>query len=616
MIHLLAVSLLLFPGTPLPCASWVASAVATPSRGLVTAQGDVVPKLPPPGSTPPASPSPEVTPGTSNPSSPTPDTSSPLRPGPGVGGPAGSGPGTPTPAPSQPSPFSPFTLAGTEASWALWWEHNKLEFLPPHPLPPDARGADDVGRTSTSHLDFLRRMLEPIAENLAAHPDARLRAAAAGALGRFGGETQVERLRPLLKDTNPNVQEAALLGLGASGRRKAQSALIELAREGRLDGKEHSRRSRALAVLALALGRTCGFDAAADEVALAVATKGSRSDRHELGIAALTYALLVPNPELVELAEKLAHDKGLPMPLRSRALEVLRVRADGDSLAGLQKLLSGSRIELRQTAALTLGEFEHPLTVTSLLAARKEEQDLLSSSFLLLSLGRRGGVEVREPLLAALADSARRPWAALALGLLARRHPDADVTTALLTAAARESSAETRPALWLALGLSRDPRAASVLVEALQRSSEPRARLYAAQALALDGSDECRRALVAQLARERSPLVRSEVALALGVLGVPEDIDRLLAALDTLAEPALQAQVVTAIAYHGSTKAVTELARLVASDKLDVSARAAALDGLAMRLGRTMPLSLGRTSRSANFTLFPEWLVAACGTTF
>ena len=579
-------------------------------------QGPSMPNFAGPGDVlPPSAPAPDV-PAAPAPS--TPDVPAPNTPAPGI--PAGTPTfGQPAPAtPTTPGPqvTGPLSFNDADASWWMWWEFNKLEFLRPNRFALDARSGDDVGRTFASQLDFMRRTIEPTVERLLAHPDARLRAAAAGALGRMGSGAKVEELLPLVHDANPSVRDAALLGLGASGAREAQLPLMEIAREGKLDGKPLGRRARALAVVALALGRSCGFDAASDKVALEVATRGTPSERHELGLAAMTYALIAPSDELVELADKLAEDKGLPMPLRSRAVEVLRARADSTTLAELQHLASGARIELRRSAALTLGEYEHPLASAGLRTAQDLEKEPVANAFLLVSLGRRGGEAAREHLIAALTDARQRPWAALGLGILAHETPDAEVATALLAALEREAAAETRSALWLALGLTRDPRATEVLVMALQGAAEPGARMYVAQALAIHGSEEGRLALRERLSSERSPLVRSQLALALGVLGAREDLDPITAALDTVSEPALQGQVASAIAFHGSGEALTKLAGLVAGDKLDVAARAAAIEGLGMMLSRAPALSLGGSSRSANFTLFPEWLVAACGTTF
>lgn len=585
-----------------------AARIQGPSMPNFAGPGDVLP----PGTSAPDVPAPDV-PAPSTPGAPRPNTPAPGIP---AGTPTFEQPAPATPATPGPQVTGPFTFSDADASWWMWWEFNKLEFLRPNRFALDAHGGDDVGRTFASQLDFMRRTIEPTVERLLAHPDARLRAAAAGALGRMGSGAKVEELLPLVHDANPSVRDAALLGLGASGVREAQLPLMEIAREGKLDGKPLGRRARALAVVALGLGRTCGFDAAADGVALEVSTRGTPSERHELGLAAMTYALIAPSDELVELADKLADDKGLPMPLRSRAVEVLRARADSATLAELQHLASGARIELRRSAALTLGEYEHPLASAGLRTAQDLEKEPVANAFLLVSLGRRGGEAAREHLIAALGDARQRPWAALGLGILAHETPDAEVATALLAALAREAAAETRSALWLALGLTGDPRATEVLVKALKGAAEPGARMYVAQALAIHGSEEGRLALRERLSSERSPLVRSQLALALGVLGAREDLEPITAALDTVSEPLLQGQVASAIAFHGSGEALTKLASLVAGDKLDVAARAAAIEGLGMMLSRAPALSLGGSSRSANFMLFPEWLVAACGTTF
>ncbi len=571
--------------------------------------GDVVPTSPggpgfpsSPGGGAPSSPgSPRSPGGFAPPSAPTsPGASGPSSPG------SSGGPGGPA-------------FSEIDSTWSMWWEYNKIEFLRPNRFELSLPGDDAPGRTTTSHLDFMRRAMSGTLLRGLEHRDARIRAAAAGALGRIGGTDAVDKLVPLLGDANVAVQQAALLGLGATGAAPAQKVLVKVAQQGKLgQAREFGRRERALAIVALGLGRRVGFDAGADDAVANLAKDCLPSEQEDFGIAAMTYALLAPCEKLTALARQFADDGRLPMTVRSRATEALREREDAGTLGVLQHLASGSRLELRRAAALALGEFDHPLVVAGLMTAHDLEKEPVASSFQLVSLGRRGGEKAREHLIEVLRgkDAIERPWAALALGMLARRDNDAAAAKALLEALPSVNNAEDRPAYWLALGLSRAPQALGVLRTALGEAAEPRARMYAAQALALLGGDAVRDALLAQLESERSPLVRSQLALALGVLGEADDLDEIVATLDAVREPALQGQVAAAIAFHGSSAALAQLGSLLASEELEPAARAAAMDGLGMMLTRGPALSLNDSSRSANYPLFPNWLREVYATTF
>jgi HEAT repeat protein len=588
-------------------------------------QGPSMPRLPRepvPGDTVPTSPS-----GPSAPSSP--GAGAPSAPG--AGSPRGPGGFAPPSAPASPGasgpsapaspggPGGPAAFSEIDSTWPMWWEYNKIEFLRPNRFELSLPGDDAPGRTTTSHLDFMRRAMSGTLLRGLEHRDARIRAAAAGALGRIGGADAVEKLVPLLGDAHVTVQQAALLGLGATGAAQAQKVLLKVAEHGKLGQlREFGRRERALAIVALGLGRRVGFDAGADDAVANLAKDCLPSEQEDFGVAAMTYALLAPCEKLTALARQFADDGRLPMTVRSRATEALREREDAATLGVLQHLASGSRLELRRAAALALGEFDHPLVVAGLMTAHDLEKEPVASSFQLVSLGRRGGEKAREHLVAVLRgkDAIERPWAALALGMLARRDGDAAAAKALLEALPSVKNADDRPAYWLALGLSRAPQALDVLRKALGEAADPRARMYAAQALALLGGDAVREALLAQLESERSPLVRSQLALALGVLGQADDLDEIVATLDAVREPALQGQVAAAIAFHGSSAALAKLGSLLASENLDPAARAAAMDGLGMMLTRGPALALNDSSRSANYPLFPNWLREVYATTF
>lgn len=584
----------------------IAPPPATPGGGGL---GDVVP--------PPGSGGGPLSPGGGSNGRPGP--ASPRGPltGPGAGpGAPGGGMGPRSPGGEE---FIAYALTQGDTGWRVWWEYNKLEFLRPNRFELDTGRDDAPGRTFTSQLDFMRRVSSPPLVEALRHRDARIRAAAASALGRFGGPDVVELLQPLLSDTNLAVRDAALLGLGASGRAGAGELLFDLAVDGEARGvQDLGQRGRALAIVALGLCRKAGLDASYDAklVDLLRARSGKLSE--EVGVAAMTYAQFSPSADLLVLARELAFDGAQSWPVRSRAIEALQHAQDATTLGMLQHLLSGSQMELRRSAALSLGEYRHDLVVAGLLTAHDLEKESMTRSYALVSLGRQGGVKARERLVEALdsSDSAERAWAALGLGILAREAGDPSLASELAPALKRVKLVGERPAYWLALGLARAEGAFDVLAHELVEARDPQARMYAAQALALLGGERAHGILRERLAVERSDLARSQIALALGVLGRREDVEAIAKSLAGLGDPMLQRQVASALAFHGTSDALVRLGAMLADEKLDAAVRAAAIDGLGMLLGKTQPLALAATARSSNPTLQPPWLREIYGTTF
>lgn len=377
------------------------------------------------------------------------------------------------------------------------------------------------------------------------------------------------------------------------------------------------RRSRALAIVALGLGRKAGFDEAVDTEVAAITAGRRGADQEPLGVAAMTYALLSPSALLHALARDLAVDSGEPVAFRCRAIEALRQCSDAETLSTLQHLLSRGRIEMRRSAALALGEFDHPLVSAALMTAHDLEREQLTRGFLLIALGRQGGEAARDYLIDALetGDGMERPWAALALGLVAHADSDPRATLALREGVAAEKRAADRGAYWLALGLARDASALDILRTALEEATDADSRMYAAQALAMLRGEEARASLLASIASERSSLARSQIALALGILGEPGDVDPIAQVLVSVTAPELQAQVASAMAFHGSTEALHRLGVLCMDDRTSDTQRAASIDALGMLMSQVAPLAFGKATRSSNLTMFGDWLAQTATTT-
>ncbi|MFN0007287.1 MAG: HEAT repeat domain-containing protein [Planctomycetota bacterium] len=509
----------------------------------------------------------------------------------------------------------------TEADdgWWLWWEYNKLEFLRPNRLDGwlfPTTGEDDGGDRTRA----VRRELLPMLMLALRSADAEVRGAAALALGRIGRAEAVDLLLSALSDASMVVRHRAILALGSTGSPHAIEPLLRIARAGAPAAEAKERVSpfaSPLAIVALGLGRRAGFDASVDAMVARIASTRRGAERDAVLNAAFIYHKISPSPELEQLAVETALDSTQAPSVRCRAVESLSSSTDDRILSKLQTILSGPRLDLRRSAALALGDSKHPLALPPLMTAFETESEVLTKGFLLVSIGRQGGEKACDHLMRVLQshETGMRKWAALGLGIAARRAGDEKIPEAIRGALAREKNREAAPAYWIALGLARDEVARTAIREGLWRASDPRMRMYAATALAMIGGDPSARALRERLPEESSSLARVAIAQSLGYLGMPEDSGALADVLEKLREPGLQGLAATAISFHGGVEDFHALSRIAKSDEGSPVRRASAIEGLGMLLGGSPPLVLGEASRQSNYTVFTDWVKEMLQTT-
>lgn len=530
---------------------------------------------------------------------------------------AGPSGGVPTGGSSLPNPVTLTTT--TDDTWWLWWEFNKNEFLKPNRL-----GLVGLSTTGDDPDDAARLVVEnarygalPLFTRSARDGDAGVRAAALIALGRIGSSKAVAPLLAALSDSNQDVRHQAILALGATGAVEAIDPLLAIARTGSPDGDERRRVSpfaRPLAIVALGLGRRHEFDDRIDVEIVKMIQARTRSDREEIGTAALVYATLAPSPELESYALSMAKDENEAPSVRCRAVESLRTSTSAEVLAALRHHLTDGRMDLRRSAALALGTFRHPGALPALMAACENETEPLTRGFLLVSIGRQGGDVAQAHLARTLekGDAGSRRWAALALGMEARRAADREQAERLAAyvrvAREREKSRDGDGAFAIAAGLARDAHSRAWIVSLLREAADPRQRMYAATALALLGAAEDATALRERLAVETQPVARVAITDALGVLGHVADVPAMLGVLMQLDEPAMQGLAASAMASHGTREALVALDGVARLDGGSRVRRSAAIAGLGMILADQAPLTLAEVSRAANYTVFSEWV--------
>ncbi len=507
----------------------------------------------------------------------------------------------------------------TVDDWWIWWEINKNLYL----IPQRELAAAAPSRYATpAEIDAARRATlraEVVPLLVAALRDdaAGVRAAAATALGRLGGEAAIDPLVAALADNVVSVREAALLALGATGSTRAANVLLGVAGSGKLpDGSDSvGATARPLALLGLGLGRRHGLSDSVD--ALVEQLVHDSAGDSDVAVAGFLYRTLVGGKVLSGLAGSLTDRKDLDLAVRCRVIEALPLD-DGAYLPAVLGELKDANAERRRSAAVALAAVHDQSALERLRLAFDKEEEPLTRGFLLVSMGALGGADARDILLKLQrrGRAVDRPWLALGLGLLARGADDPVAREALREGLRDESSSETVGAWLLACGLARDAEAGPALREALAESANPRLRMFAALALSMLRDDDSLAALRARLGEEQAPLARSGVALAVALYGRAEDAPRLLAELESIHNAVLQEQVAAALGTHGSAPAAEGLQRLLSGDAdLPDGVRAAAFDALGLLLDPVPGFLLTHASATRNFSVFPEWLARALTST-
>jgi hypothetical protein len=539
--------------------------------------------------------------------------------GPRPSGGSGAVPGTDdVPAPSTPGAGRPtggqFAGAGADAWW-VWWELAKLDFLKPARERLDL-GPRSAGFEELTAMQLLRDRAVAALVPLLRHDEPAVRAAAALAFGRIGSHEAVAPLTRLVHDDAAEVGEQALLGLGATGSPGAADALLQVLRNGRVAGarKDLPPSAAPVAVIALGIARRRGVEAAAAPAVVQALAKAKRRDLEALSYAAEVYASLAPGDAVVQALDRVAADRNAPEAASGKRLERLGAQGDVASIRVVQGALGDGSVHARRSAAATLGVVEHALVAPHLRTAVDLERDALTRGLGLISIGRRGGDGACAYLVEALGadDAGLRPWAALALGVLARDTGDAAARNALRTAELAEGS---RGALWIARGLARDADAVPQLAAALRDAAMARARDHAAVALGLVGGDAAALALRQAALRERDPQVRAAIAVALAVQGNDRDAAEIVRAVQDADTLWLQPVLGVAAGFHRSRTTVDGLQAILENAGSRPEALAAAAEGLGLALDRFPAPALPRTSRATDFSLLPPWFVDLLRTT-
>jgi len=539
----------------------------------------------------------------------------------GPGGPAG-------PAPGPTTGGRPTITDGT--SWQVWWEFNKEDLMAATATQPPAapvsgsdefflgprrhepRAHDSLAPTETDRHD---RIAVELAAALRSSDNNDLVTSCLVGLGKVGIDPGSKKLpelfAPYLASGDQEVRETATLALGIAGRQSAfatLSALLLGNSQGKvLSGgkdKEVPERTRTFAAWSLGLMAGRSHDPALKRAVseLLLARLGDDNERsRDLRVGLIEgLGLLMPEGErtggekllLWQVTQQLWHyyardlGKGdqlvqahvpvavghllqrgnTPEHQRSKALLVEELTADGRSN------------QIRQSAALTLGALCLPTEqfagdaefAAALARGYRKCNDQLTRFFCVLALGRIGGDANRALLLDIYLQANKaieKPWAALALGLIARDRArttgvvDQEVGRLLHRDLDAIEFEDARAGIALALGMCGYRDAAQSMVTLLRDGTRNETLLgYLAVSLALLGHTEIADDLVALMQKSvRKPFLLQQCAVALGRLGDARTVPTLLTMLDECQSTAALSAVANALAQIRDRRSIDPL---------------------------------------------------------
>ncbi|MFT5290785.1 MAG: HEAT repeat protein [Planctomycetota bacterium] len=500
------------------------------------------------------------------------------------------------------------------SDWWSWWEFSKVGFLGAERIVQEL--ADDRTRVEDRRMSIIRRVLPTLEEHLQ-DSNAAVRAAAAVSYGRIAGSIAVEELSEMLDDPSLEVREAALLGLGATGSEEAAHLLLSIAHEREVDGLDTWRDAEEVAILALALLRERGAGLGVDSM-----LPLGDGLIHE---AAFLHAALAPSEQLNTRArEESALFQGKRRPQFERkgdfadvlAIEALREDSGDDVLAALLRASSERDIERRRSAITTLGAIDDPRADAPLRTAFETESDSVNRGLALIAIANTGS-ETAGEFLARVLEKGRsldRPWAALALGVLAREHDDNEARAALRAGLKKERNRDNRRAIALSLGIAQDHDAVPDLIQRIQETRDVGSRVAYGYALGLIGDASAAPVLRAALEVERASLPRSELAQALATLRVDSDIPDLVESLRKANDPDASVQSAAALSFHGSLLSVPLLLEAL-GDANSPQAEAAAILAIGLVLDAGQPFAIAEELRDRNPFVAPAWFMRATQTT-
>ncbi len=424
-------------------------------------------------------------------------------------------------------------------------------------------------------------------------PDEDIASGAAVALGKAGDPGDASSLVAVLANSTrrQSIREAAALGLGllppAPGVVDVRSALELVGADERAPD-----RLRGFAVYALGMrGETAAVPFLLDAAHVACANTW---DVPTAASSALGIARCAPTrSDLEKILLGPKTDKGKDLMRRVYAAHGLARLGDPIAAAALREAGADDEADVRRAVILALGAVaaaDDAATTDFLVHELHQDKDRACRNMAAVALARIGADRAPRELKWAYgnSDALERPFAALGLGLLARRGHDPEISALLRKELEQRAGPELRGALCIAAGLAGDLEAAPILRKLAGEQGDPEVRAQAAMALGLVGDRDGGPSVLRALLRDApSPAVQREAAYALGMLGDREAVKVLLDLVVNGAGVYVQGSAAVALGRIGGQESSAALVAMLRDKDKPGIARGMAAVALGLLLDRT-----------------------------
>jgi HEAT repeat protein len=508
--------------------------------------------------------------------------------GPTTGG--GTIPGPKTPDPNRPKPKSAGGIPLEH--WMRWWQANRLSIVDVNGRVLDRVAATPSSRGAKPRAELWRAEAQEVLTLTLSDGDDDVASGAAIALGKAGDPADATPLIALLGNARRGqmVREGAAIGLGLipaeAGSSHERSALELVASDVRAPD-----RLRAFAVYALGLR---GEAASAPFLLDSARSAGATWDVAAAGASALG---LTRCPMVREDLERILagpkSDRQSEMTRRVYAAHGLARLGDPAAIPALREAALDEDANVRRAAILALGALapsDDTLTAELLARVLRLDKDRGCRNMAAIALARSGPERAVRELRWAYdnGDSLEQPFAAIGLGIVARRGKDPEIAKFLRRDLEERANSDFRGALCIAVGLSGDAESAPVVRRIAAERGDPEVRAQAATAIGLlDDRDAGARVLRTMLRDAPTPAMQREAAHALGMLGDREAVNILLGLVKDGGSVYVQGSAAVALGRIGGAESYAPLAAMLRDKNAPGIGRAMATVALGLLLDRT-----------------------------
>jgi HEAT repeat protein len=433
---------------------------------------------------------------------------------------------------------------------------------------------DRFGNTGITSLSLMTKKSIALLRPYLAHSSARLRRAAFIGLAMLDDRASLPLFMDALKDPNQTVRDSAVLALGILRDGEAKHTLLHLARGTpiacrAIDQSQVPDYFRGFAQVSLALEEVAGT-----EKHLCGIVDDPKTEPQVKAMALEGIGLVGGEESVKYLIDYVEGSRQVP-ELMSIAVTALAKTREAVSVPFLRRCLNSKHLEVRQSAALGLGEIANrgdAAVVKDLYRVFKQTNDQALRGFSLVSMGRIGGEVAMAYLNRELVKgrNADKPWICLGLGFALKGAPDREASKRLVHLASHASSRSTRGAAAIGLGLAKDRESIATLSRILETGDDPWYRGYSAMALGLIGDPSSAQALEGALRNDSLPQVRTQAAMALALIKNTRSSQELIDLLMESSNDSTKAFVTLSLSFMADLETIEKIHEVMReNDDLD-----------------------------------------------